>query len=1052
MLIRWCIAGLLALVAVMAQSGASWAVCTVGSKTLTITPSTVYYPFAGGTPSITFTYTVNYTNIVSGGAGPDCTVNLTVPVTRVNVGGTFSAAVCTIPFNIPNPSNGINRSGSCNITWTAPATPNALYSHDANSDPAATVFDINAALVTNVPVYRRPRITVANNTNGSETGPTAGALTVSQSNIIGEPTTVNLNYAGTATSGTDYTGPTSVTIPAGSLSAPVALNVTDDTIVEVSESVDVTLSTVTAGGGTIFTPSSATNAITDNDTAEATIANTTDGSENGPTDGEMTVTLSNSVATDTELTYTVAGTATAGDDYTALSGTVTVPALATTVSIPIQITDDFIDDDDETVIVTLAGTNNTKVTIGSTPSATNTIVNDDVASVAIAGAPISLPEFGATETLLVALTSQPTSDVTVTITGVDATEHTLSATTLIFTPDDWDFQQAVDVSSVDDFVQDGDVTVTLSFEPTGGGYDGVDPGTADVTTVDDDEAGVFASEDPINISESGTTGVIDVVLRTQPLANVIITLAASDSTEASVSPTTLTFTPANWNVSQQATITGVDDLLTDGEIQSSVSLTSSSTDPVYNAVAIPGPSVFTADDDTAGIRVTGGPVTVSEAGTSRSVTVVLTSAPSSNVVLAATLSDATEARSNTASITFTPANWNVPQTVTITGVDDSDVDGKITSQLTFAVVPDSSDDAFDALTPQNVTITTLDDDVSLTNNDEQVRRAFKAQTHNYLTSRMRMLASNRPQIFRMIERDQGRLQIDGDGQSIKGDFALSSAVLDRMTNVTPVADIPLPRSSRDVNIWAEGRFAVFDSDADDAKDNFFVGYAGMDLRIYETLALGIMAQMDWAEEKINLGKTDGTGWMIGPYLTAELSPNLFIDARALWGRSENDARQTVAGESFIGAFETERVLVEARVSGSHQIDQTTLRPDITVFWLNENQDDYAVISGARNIAVDGISTSLGQLSAGLNLSHLVERDTVAIQPFIEPRLIWTFDDPGRMSLDGNVSNADDMSASITLGLTLASPSTEMTFDASYETLINGDGDSWAGSVQFLHRF
>jgi hypothetical protein len=1052
MLIKWCVAGLLALVAAIGQSAESWAVCTVGSKTLTITPSTVYYPFAGDGPPTTLTYTVDYTNIVSGGAGPDCTINLTVPVTRVAVGGTFSAASCNIAINIPNPGTGINRSGSCNITWTAPTTPNALYSHDASSNPPATAFDINAALVSNVPVYRRPRITIANNTNGSETGPTAGTLTVSQSNIIGEDTTVDLTYTGTATSGTDYTGPTSVTIPAGSLSAPIALSITDDTIVEVNETVDVALSTVTTGGGTIFTPSSAANTITDNDTSEAVVANTTEGSETGPTDGEMTVTLSNPVATDTELTYTVAGSATAGDDYTALSGTITVPALATTASIPIQIIDDFIDDDDETVIVTLTGSNNAKVTIGSTSSATNTIANDDVASVAVAGAPITLPEFESTETLFVALTAQPTSDVTITITGIDPTEHTLSTTTLTFTPDDWDLEQAVDVTSVDDFAQDGDVTVTLSFEPSGGGYDGVDPGTADVTTVDDDEAGVFASEDTINISESGTTGVIDVVLRSQPSANVIITLAASDATEASVSPTTLTFTPTNWNVAQQATVTGVDDLLTDGEIQSVISLTSTSTDPIYNAVAIPGPSVFTADDDTAGIRVTGGPLTVTEAGTSKTVTVVLTSAPSSNVVLAATLSDTTEARLNTASLTFTPANWNVPQTVTITGVDDSDVDGKITSRLTLAVVPESSDDAFDALAPQSVTITTLDDDVALTNNDEQVRRAFKAQTHNYLTSRMRMLASNRPQIFRMIERDQGRLQIDGDGKSIKGDFALSSAVLDRMTSITPVADISPPRSTRDVNIWVEGRLAVFDSDADSAKSNFFVGYAGMDLRIYETLALGIMGQMDWTEEKINAGKTDGTGWMVGPYLTSELSPNLFFDARALWGRSDNDARQTVAGESFVGAFETERLLIEARVSGSHQMDQTTLRPDVTVFWIKEKQGDYAVTNGARNISVNGGSTSLGQLSAGLSLSHLIERDVVAIQPFIEPRLIWTFDDPGRMSIDGKVSNTDDISASITLGLTLASPSTEMTFDASYETLINGDGDSWAGSVQFLHRF
>ena len=65
-----------------------------------------------------------------------------------------------------------------------------------------------------------------------------------------------------------------------------------------------------------------------------------------------------------------------------------------------------------------------------------------------------------------------------------------------------------------------------------------------------------------------------------------------------------------------------------------------------------------------------------------------------------------------ASVTFTPVNWDTPQTVTVTGVDDDLVDGTITSTITIAVYDSSSDDDFDALDDQTVSVDTLDDDVA----------------------------------------------------------------------------------------------------------------------------------------------------------------------------------------------------------------------------------------------------------------------------------------------------------------------------------------------------
>ena len=66
-------------------------------------------------------------------------------------------------------------------------------------------------------------------------------------------------------------------------------------------------------------------------------------------------------------------------------------------------------------------------------------------------------------------------------------------------------------------------------------------------------------------------------------------------------------------------------------------------------------------------------------------TVVLDAQPTNNVVLAITSSDAGEATVNSP-LTFTNANWNTPQTVTVTGVDDNIIDGNINSTITISVV------------------------------------------------------------------------------------------------------------------------------------------------------------------------------------------------------------------------------------------------------------------------------------------------------------------------------------------------------------------------------
>ncbi len=91
------------------------------------------------------------------------------------------------------------------------------------------------------------------------------------------------------------------------------------------------------------------------------------------TNGEFTLTLSGSVSTATTISYTISGTATNGTDYQTISNSATIPANSTSKTIAVNIIDDTITEDDETLTITLTTTSNQNIILDSADTATVTI-------------------------------------------------------------------------------------------------------------------------------------------------------------------------------------------------------------------------------------------------------------------------------------------------------------------------------------------------------------------------------------------------------------------------------------------------------------------------------------------------------------------------------------------------------------------------------------------------------------------------------------------------------------------------------------------------------
>ena len=126
------------------------------------------------------------------------------------------------------------------------------------------------------------------------------------------------------------------------------------------------------------------------------------------------------------------------------------------------------------------------------PSATTTVdsflLNTDVASI-VATPVVSVTEGGATGTLAVVLTSQPTGSVTLSLDNASSTDYTLGTTTLSFDNTNWNVPQNVDVLAVDDQVYNGTRhgTTTISVATSTAAEYPVAMSTTSLITIQDNE-------------------------------------------------------------------------------------------------------------------------------------------------------------------------------------------------------------------------------------------------------------------------------------------------------------------------------------------------------------------------------------------------------------------------------------------------------------------------------------------------------------------------------------------------------------------------------------
>ena len=425
---------------------------------------------------------------------------------------------------------------------------------------------------------------------------------------------------------------------------------------------------------------------------------------------------------------------TGGDYNTVDNFDITLLAGMPSVSYDLTLTlndKDVVDEPDETVTVTgeLAG-----VTVKGTMFTIED--NDTTPTVTLVLSPASINESGATNASTVTATMDGTSSEAVTLT-VSATpvspavagDLTLSDNKTLTIPANTQASTGVvTIAAVDNDVDAGNKTVTISATATGGNALVQPPGSQTLTITDDDTRGITVSKATLTLDEVDNTVTMDavehqdtytVVLDSEPSGGAVTVGVVSAGTNiAMVAPATLTFTASNWDEPQTVTVNAVPDDIDNMNDRRAVAITHTvtATGTDYDGATASGVTVTVNDDDgPPTLSINSPSVTEVDSGATSTLTFTVQLLPQSGntvtVAYADTGGTATSGGTDyvtltSGTLTFAPGETSKSVAVTVRGDDIDELDETVVVRLS---------------SPSNATLTggatTLDGTGTITDND-----------------------------------------------------------------------------------------------------------------------------------------------------------------------------------------------------------------------------------------------------------------------------------------------------------------------------------------------
>ena len=544
-------------------------------------------------------------------------------------------------------------------------------------------------------------------------------VTVSLSPAPATDITLSYTVDGTATAGADYTALSgTVSVSAGATTATVPVALVDDSVQEGSETVVLKLA---AGSGyKVGSPDTHTLTIAASDPPTASFARASQSAGEDSGTSDVTVSLSPAPLADLTLAYTVGGTATAGSDYTALSGTVTAPAGATAATIPVTLIDDNVQEGSKTVVLELAAGSDYQV--GSPDTHVLTVLDDEtpptVSFEPLEGRIVSartswVREGSGTHHLKVTLDKAPASALAVkyTVSGSAAAGADYVALSGTVTVPAGATTATIPVTIIDDDEREHAEEIALWLVTDGPAYHVARPSSHHLI-IDPSDGGPWVSFAALSHAAGEGSGTHEVGVRLGPAPSTDVTFAYTVGGKATAGADYTALSGAVTVPAGATTavipVTLIDDGVQEGRETLALTLAGSAGYRVAN----PGTHTLSiVDDETPAVSFASASQSAGEGSGTSDVSVTLSPAPAAGLTLEYYVGGtATAARDFTiaGSGTLAVAAGATTAAIAVTVIDDNSYDGRETVVLTLI----ESGAAYQLGSPASHTLTIVDNETA----------------------------------------------------------------------------------------------------------------------------------------------------------------------------------------------------------------------------------------------------------------------------------------------------------------------------------------------------
>lgn len=327
--------------------------------------------------------------------------------------------------------------------------------------------------------------------------------------------------------------------------------------------------------------------------------------------------------------------------------------------------------------------------------------------------------------------------------------------------------------------------------------------------------------------------------------------------------------------------------------------------------------------------------------------------------------------------------------------------------------------------------------------DDTAQTAVQSLT----TSRASVALANIPTLSGRMS--GGGSTVSGSGGDANGSISFSTSLSDMRRAAAMSGDDGAVAAfgledRPSVDFWIGGSYTYFESDFAGVASQGDVGMLqlGIDTRLSDTVLVGVAAFGDLLSSDVVTGvEASGVGFMAGPYAVLSLNDNLYVEGLAAVGQAFNEVDDPAVGSA---EYDSERLLVTARVSGDFRYDAWSLRPATRVTYYAERQEEF--LDGGGTLVPES-TTELGQLRFGPEIAYDLEMiDGPRVRPFFGAEGVWAFLQTEQL-INGARVAADDFSASVSAGFDANLGPASLRAAGRYDGLGAEDFDAITGELQ-----